>query len=150
MDSVSPEKRSQVMASVRSRDTRPELAVRTLFHKLGFRFRLRGKGLPCKPDLVLPRYRVAVFVHGCFWHRHQGCPNTRTPKSRVEFWTEKFETNVRRDRENLLALEALGWHYFVIWECELKDVSALQARILGYFEGLGRCDRSSCSQGRED
>ncbi len=135
MDSVSPERRSQIMGRVTSKHTRPELAVRKLLHGLGYRFRLHRKDLPGKPDLVLPKWRVVVLVHGCFWHRHPGCPNTRTPKSRLDFWTTKFDENVRRDEVAHERLQTLGWRVLTVWECELKDMPALAARVKTFIEG---------------
>src|SRR5690606_22283718 len=115
MDALSAAQRSELMSRVRSRDTRPELRVRRLTHRLGYRYRLHRRDLPGSPDLVFPGRRSVVFVHGCFWHRHPGCRNTRTPKSRVEFWTRKFADNVARDERNQAELRALGWRHLVIW-----------------------------------
>ena len=108
------------MASVKSRDTSPELTVRRRLHALGYRFRLQAKELPGRPDIVLRARRKAIYVHGCYWHRHVGCKYASTPKTRTEFWTAKFDANVARDRRNLAALSALNWDALVIWECELK------------------------------
>lgn len=124
------------MSRIRSGDTNPEKAVRSLFFKLGYRFRLNRRDLPGKPDLVLPRYRLAVFVHGCFWHRHEDCRFAYTPKSRQEFWTAKFRDNVARDYRVHDELTAMGWGVMVIWECELKDPAALAARIRSCLAGL--------------
>src|SRR5205823_21508 len=99
MDTLTPEHRSKIMGLVKGADTSPEIAVRRILHRLGFRFRLRGNKLPGKPDVVLPKWKTVVLVHGCFWHRHRGCPSTRTPKSRVDFWTRKFDENVKRDKK---------------------------------------------------
>jgi DNA mismatch endonuclease, patch repair protein len=118
-DIVDPETRSQWMSGIRSRDTKPELAVRCFLHRAGLRFRLGGAGLPGRPDVVLPRWRTVVFVHGCFWHRHQGCRFAYNPKSRPEFWQQKFAENVERDVRNMAALEDLGWRPLVVWECEI-------------------------------
>jgi DNA mismatch endonuclease (patch repair protein) len=149
MDSVSPKRRSEIMSRVTGKNTRPEIVVRKLLHGLGYRFRLHRKDLPGRPDVVLPKWRTVVFIHGCFWHRHVGCPNTRTPKSRIEFWTSKFEENIQRDRITRERLEALGWRVLVIWECELGDVASLTERIRRFIESEGRCDRSNSSQARE-
>ena len=129
MDHLSQEDRSALMGRVRSSDTGPELKVRRLAHTMGLRFRLKRRDLPGSPDLVFPRYRLAVFVHGCFWHRHPGCARTTLPKSRVEFWIRKFQANVERDRRDVRALEKLGWRVLVLWECELKDESGLRGRL---------------------
>lgn len=130
------------MAGIRGRDTVPEITVRRIAHGLGFRFRLHRKDLPGRPDLVFPRYRSVVFVHGCFWHRHENCRYAYEPKTRVGFWSEKFDRNVARDRDNIDALYALGWRVLVIWECETRKRSALEARLLDYLAGGGtRADR---------
>lgn len=128
MDTLTKERRSEVMGLVKSKNTRPELRVRRLLHRMGIRFRLHGN-LPGRPDLVLPKWNTVVLIHGCFWHRHEGCQNTRTPKSRVEFWTNKFDKNVKRDAEVKRILEGDGWNVFVIWECELDDPEELTRRI---------------------
>lgn len=108
------------MSRIKGRDTGPELRLRSLLHRAGFRFRLHAKDLPGKPDIVLPKYRTAIFVHGCFWHRHEGCRHATTPSTRADFWQDKFATNVNRDERNRTALEAAGWRVETIWECELK------------------------------
>ena len=117
-DIVDSKRRSELMANIRGRDTAPELAVRRIAHRMGLRFRLHRNDLPGRPDLVFPKHRLAVFVHGCFWHRHEGCRHASTPKSRVAFWTEKFAANVVRDARQEAALRALGWRVLVIWQCE--------------------------------
>jgi DNA mismatch endonuclease (patch repair protein) len=116
---VSPE-RSALMARVRSKNTSPEMEVRRALHRAGLRFRLHKKGLPGRPDVVLPSRKAAVFVHGCFWHRHPGCARTRTPKTRREWWQAKFASNVARDKKAHSALGKLGWKVFVIWECQTE------------------------------
>ena len=108
------------MAAVTSKNTQPEVAVRRFLHALGYRFRLHRKDLPGKPDIVMPKLRTCIFVHGCFWHRHTGCRYATTPKTRSEFWKAKFSRNVERDLENVQALEALGWKVLVVWECEVR------------------------------
>ena len=132
MDIVTPARRSEIMARIQGRDTVPEVVVRRTAHRLGFRFRLYRKDLPGRPDLVFPRYRAIVFVHGCFWHRHDGCRFAYTPRSRVRFWTGKFRHNVARDRRTEDALRSLGWRVLVIWECETRD-DAVVARRLEHF-----------------
>ena len=129
MDIVTPARRSEIMARIQGRDTVPEVVVRCTAHRLGFRFRLYRKDLPGRPDLVFPRYRAVVFVHGCFWHRHDGCRFTYTPRSRVGFWTEKFRQNVARDRRTEDALRSLGWRVLVIWECETRDDAVIAHRL---------------------
>ncbi len=108
------------MSRIRGRDTGPEMRLRSLLHRVGFRFRLHAKDLPGRPDIVLPKYRTVIFVHGCFWHRHEGCRNATTPSTRAEFWQAKFDGNVDRDNRNRAALEAAGWTVMTVWECELK------------------------------
>lgn len=111
--------RSERMARIRSRDTKPELLLRRSLHALGLRYRLGGAGLPGRPDIVLPRHRAVVFVHGCFWHRHAGCKTASTPKSNTQFWTDKFARNIERDASANRQLASLGWRVFVVWECEI-------------------------------
>lgn len=128
-DVFTPEKRSEVMSHIRGWDTKPELALRSMLHRLGYRFTVRGprnRLLPGKPDLVLPKYQTVIFVHGCFWHGHEHCPAFRLPKSRVEWWQAKISGNRARDHRNATALRQLGWHVVTIWECALKKKSARQ------------------------
>lgn len=122
-------KRSEVMSRIKSRDTQPERAVRSMLHKLGYRFRLHRADLPGRPDLVLSRYRTVIFVHGCFWHRHKGCRLAYTPKSRVSFWQSKFSLNVVRDRRVRSRLVKLGWRVITVWECELRSAERLSGRL---------------------
>ncbi|RUU25222.1 MULTISPECIES: very short patch repair endonuclease [unclassified Mesorhizobium] len=130
--SVDPD-RSRQMALIRSVDTKPEMLVRRLAHRLGFRFRLHRKDLPGKPDLVFPGRRAAVFVHGCYWHGH-GCKRgARMPKTNVDYWTAKIGRNRERDEANVAALEAAGWRVLVVWECELKDTDGLAGRLQGFL-----------------
>lgn len=120
MDTVDAETRSRMMSGIRGKDTKPEMAVRRFLHARGYRYRLHRKDLAGRPDIVISRLKVCIFVHGCFWHRHPGCPFATTPKTRPEFWSEKFKKNVDRDLGNIDALEADGWKVLVVWECELK------------------------------
>lgn len=129
MDSLSPEHRSWNMSRIRSTNTKPELRVRSLLHRMGFRFRLHRNDLPGKPDIILPRLKTVIFVHGCYWHRHPGCKFAYEPKTRVEFWTAKFADNVERDKRNRDALDALGWRVIVIWECEISDLISLERTL---------------------
>lgn len=122
MDIVSKEKRSRMMSGIKGKNTKPELLLRSALHKLGFRFRIQRKDLPGKPDIVLPKYKTIIFVHGCFWHRHPGCKYAYTPKSNIEFWTNKLEGNVIRDRLTEKALEEMGWRILIVWECEVKTL----------------------------
>jgi len=134
-DIFTPEKRSQVMAAIRGRDTKPELALRSLLHRLGYRFTVNGpnnRTLPGKPDLVLPKYRTVVFMHGCFWHGHPHCKHFRLPQSRRAWWQAKILGNRQRDLRHEAALRAMGWHVVTIWECALSTSDArewLRARI---------------------
>lgn len=128
-DIVSKDVRSWMMSRIRGKDTAPEKAVRSCLHGLGYRFRLHRKDLPGSPDIVLPRHRTAVFVHGCFWHRHPGCRFAYRPKSNVVFWKEKFKENVARDRRKASALRKQGWRVLVIWECETVSVARLRRKL---------------------
>lgn len=132
MDIVTREHRSSIMAQIRGRDTKPELAVRRAAHALGYRFRLHRRELPGSPDMVFPARRKVVFVHGCYWHRHPGCRLAYTPKSNVTFWTAKFDRNVSRDEEAQARLIELGWDALTIWECQTTDDSRLK-RLLREF-----------------
>lgn len=129
VDTLTPDRRSWNMSRIRGKNTEPERRVRSLLHRQGFRFSLRRKDLPGKPDIVLPKFRTVVFVHGCFWHRHTGCSNAVMPKTRSEFWSNKLAGNVQRDRQNMQSLKRLGWKVIVVWECELADEVALQERL---------------------
>lgn len=120
VDVVDPATRSRMMSGIRGKDTKPELLVRKYLHAQGLRFRLHVKNLPGKPDIVLSKYRAIVFVHGCFWHHHEGCKYATMPSSRVDYWTNKLSDNVARDQYQSAALERLGWRVFVVWECELQ------------------------------
>ena len=128
-DNRTPESRSALMSRIGGKDTAPEMIVRHLLHALGYRYRLHRRDLPGKPDIVFPGRRKAIFVHGCFWHRHAGCALARTPKSRHEFWVPKLEANRRRDEKNLARLQNDGWQVLVIWECELSDLSRVTDRV---------------------
>jgi DNA mismatch endonuclease, patch repair protein len=119
-DIVDKATRSRMMSGIRAKDTKPELIVRSFLHRAGIRFRLHVK-LPGKPDLLLPKFKTAVFVHGCFWHRHQGCRFATTPSTNRAFWQEKFRTNVSRDSDATKRLEALGWRVLIVWECQTND-----------------------------
>ena len=126
MDRLSRSHRSWNMSRIKSRDTSTELTVRSVVHDMGYRFRLHRKDLPGKPDIVLPKYRTVIFVHGCFWHRHTECKYAYTPKSNVEFWEKKFKANVERDQNNNRILQELGWRIIVIWECQTQNLEPLK------------------------
>lgn len=119
-DFLSTSERSERMSRIRGKNTQPELALRKALHRLGLRYRLHGADLPGKPDLVFPRHKAVVLVHGCFWHRHSGCSIATTPKSNTAFWVEKFEKNIARDARVLAQLQTRGWKVFIAWECELS------------------------------
>lgn len=108
------------MSNIRSRNTKPEILLRSYLHKHGFRFRVHEKKLPGKPDIVLPKYKTIIFVHGCFWHQHKNCIDGRIPKSRTKYWKEKLDGNVRRDRKYVKDLKKLGWRVLAAWECEIE------------------------------
>ena len=129
MDHLSPERRSWNMSRIRAKDTKPELAVRSLLHRMGYRFRLHRRDLPGRPDIVLPKYRTVIFVHGCFWHQHSGCRFSNVPKSRQDYWTKKLEGNVRRDRRHQRNLRKQGWKVLIVWECQTKTPVKLQRRL---------------------
>ena len=129
LDTFSREERAEIMRRVRSTDTRPEVAVRSVLHRLGFRFRLHRKDLPGNPDIVLPKHRAAIFVHGCFWHRHKRCRRAATPATRQQYWLPKFERTVERDKKNRSELRKLGWKVIVIWECRLRKPDRLASRL---------------------
>ncbi|MBS0418778.1 MAG: DNA mismatch endonuclease Vsr [Proteobacteria bacterium] len=130
VDRIDARRRRLNMQRVRSQDTRPEVQVRKVAHRLGYRFRLHRKDLPGTPDLVFPKMRKVIFVHGCFWHRHKGCIRTTTPATHTQFWKEKFEANQLRDRRVQFALESDGWSAAVIWECETKSTRALERQLI--------------------
>ena len=129
MDIITKEKRSWNMSRIRSKDTKPEKTVRSILHRMGYRFRLHRSDLPGRPDIVLPKYMVIIFVHGCFWHRHQDCRATTMPKSHVEFWRKKFLDTVERDKRNQNELKELGWNVIIVWECELANSGMLQQKL---------------------
>lgn len=154
-DTLNPAERSRQMGLVRSKDTRPELLVRRWLHARGYRYRLHVRALPGQPDIVFASRRKVVFVHGCFWHRHENCKLARLPKSRLEFWGPKLEANVTRDQKKIDELRSMGWGVLVVWECELRDIGALGARMIRFLEdtndegsgALRGCGRA-CTRGQ--
>lgn len=128
-DTVSTDKRSWIMSRIKSKDTKPELAVRSLLFGMGLRFRLHKSELPGHPDVVLPKLQTVVFVHGCFWHRHKNCRDNSNPATNSEFWQAKFKRNVDRDARNKRELRKLGWRVLTVWECELKNLAKLERRL---------------------
>lgn len=129
-DHLTKDRRSWNMSRIRSKDTKPETVVRFLLHKMGYRFRLYRKDLPGNPDIVLPKYRTAIFVHGCFWHRHKGCKRCTTPSVNQKYWLSKFAYNIARDKENRRKLKQEGWKCIVVWECETKKPELLSKRLV--------------------
>lgn len=129
MDKLSPERRSWNMSQIRDRDTKPEMVVRSLVHRMGYRFRLHRKELPGKPDLVFPSRKKIIFVHGCFWHQHPRCRFATRPATRREFWAKKLDGNSERDRRVQRELQRLGWGVLVVWECQTKNLVQLESRL---------------------
>ena len=117
------------MSRIRSKDTRPEKVVRSLLHKMGYRFRLYRNDLPGKPDIVLPKYKTVIFIHGCFWHRHKRCKRCTTPSTNQAYWFKKFERNVAKDKANLNMLKKAGWKIVVVWECWVKNLDRIKAML---------------------
>lgn len=133
VDWLTEEQRRRNMSAIRGKNTAPELAVRKLLHHFGFRFRLHDRTLPGTPDIVLPKYRTVVMVHGCFWHMH-GCALTKIPQTRKDFWIAKLEKNRARDKEQEVLLQSSGWTVITIWECDLKKEEALKAKLQLLFD----------------
>ncbi|RMH17781.1 MAG: DNA mismatch endonuclease Vsr [Gammaproteobacteria bacterium] len=128
-DIVDQSTRSKMMARIGGKNTKPEMMVRKWLHRAGFRFRLHRKDLPGTPDIVLPKFKTVILVHGCFWHRHPDCKLSYTPKSRESAWRKKFSENVRRDQKNIKDLSDLGWKVFIVWECETRNPEAFENRM---------------------
>jgi DNA mismatch endonuclease (patch repair protein) len=135
-DIVDRATRSRMMAGIRGRNTKPELVVRSALHRLGLRFRLHARDLPGRPDLVFPRFRAVVHVHGCFWHRHRNCRFAYVPRSNQAFWSNKFQENVQRDRRNDRELRKLGWRIFTLWECQIADPDVLRSLAAEIRKGV--------------
>jgi DNA mismatch endonuclease (patch repair protein) len=133
LDRISKDVRSNLMRAVRTKNTSPEVKVRSVLHRLGYRFRLHRRDLPGSPDIVLPRRRVVVFVHGCFWHSHS-CKHGSPPASNIAFWKSKMRQNKERDRRNKRKLQELGWHVITIWECEIKNHELLRVKLAEQLE----------------
>jgi DNA mismatch endonuclease (patch repair protein) len=138
MDRLTPQRRSWNMSRIRGSDTGPERSVRALLHRMGFRFTLRRRGLPGRPDIVLPKWKAAVFVHGCFWHQHSGCRNAVMPKTRPDFWAKKLKGNITRDEAAARTLQELGWHVITVWECELERIDELERRLQRALHGRAK------------
>ncbi|MFH0825096.1 MAG: very short patch repair endonuclease [Pseudomonadota bacterium] len=139
-DVFSPEKRSSIMSKVKGANTRPELLVRSILHRMGFRFRLHRKDLPGRPDIVLPRLRKVIFVHGCFWHGHEGCPRAARPACNQEFWDRKLSGNLERDRRNMAELKALGWDPLILWTCETRDPKRVEELLTRFLAPVDNSD----------
>jgi len=137
-DRLTKEQRSQNMGRIRSKNTAPEIRVRSLLHRMGYRFRLHRKDLPGNPDIVFVSRRMALFVHGCFWHRHRHCKNCTTPTANRRFWVDKLEGNAARDKQKQQALRKLGWKTFVIWECQTEDVQRFDGTLNRFIKELSR------------
>ena len=135
MDTLTPKQRSERMSRIRGKDMRPELTVRRITHGMGYRYRLHVRTLPGNPDLVFRPRRKVIFVHGCFWHRHEGCKLARLPKTRLEFWLPKLESNKQRDMAKQAQLHESGWEVLVIWECWLSDTAFVQSEIKDFLQG---------------
>jgi DNA mismatch endonuclease (patch repair protein) len=134
MSSPTSQKKSDMMRRVKSRDTGAEMQVRRLLHSLGYRYRLHKKDLPGRPDLAFLSRRKVIFVHGCFWHQHNGCSKAKRPKTNVQFWDDKLNRNIERDRENQKDLEKAGWDIFIAWECKITDIQGLEEDLRAFLE----------------
>jgi DNA mismatch endonuclease (patch repair protein) len=134
VDRITQQTRSLIMSRVKAKNTTPELRVRKIAYALGYRFRIHRRDLPGTPDLVFPKLRLILFVHGCFWHRHNGCVRATTPRSNYDFWQKKLDRNVERDRQAVSDLAAMGWDARIIWECETKDAAMLATQLRELFE----------------
>lgn len=132
-DRFSPEKRSEIMSRVKNKDTKPEIAVRSILHRMGYRFRIHRSDLPGKPDIVLPKYGAVVFVNGCFWHGHKGCSRAARPSSNKSFWNKKIDRNKKRDLVVSKGLKSKGWRVLTIWQCQIRDEAALKERLRGFL-----------------
>lgn len=143
MDTLSKEKRSWNMSRIKSKDTAPERFVRSLLHRKGYRFRLHAKDLPGKPDIVLPKYKTVIFVHGCFWHHHKSCNDATVPSSNTDFWNNKLKQNIDRDKKAQDELKKLGWNVIITWECELKNPAFTESLPDKILRGLEKAMNST-------
>jgi DNA mismatch endonuclease (patch repair protein) len=137
-DVFSPEKRSEVMSKIRSKNTKIELIVRKWLHYFGYRYRIHDKRLPGSHDIVLPKYKTAIFIHGCFWHLHNGCKIAKLPKTRVDYWMEKLNRNAERDKSKVKSLEEMGWNVIIVWECEIRHKP--EDRLIALLEQIRGVD----------
>jgi DNA mismatch endonuclease, patch repair protein len=145
VDRFTPEQRSRIMAAIHDRNTAPEMLVRSMLHRLGYRYRLHDKRLPGTPDLVFPSRKCVIFVHGCFWHGHS-CRRAHLPASNVAFWTEKIEKNKQRDQREYRQLRARGWRILAVWQCEMKDHDFLQKKLTDFLEEANRNEQKGCAE----
>lgn len=134
MDVFTREKRSQIMSRVSGKNTKPEIAVRSLLHNMGYRFRLYRKDLPGKPDITLPKHKKVIFVHGCFWHGHTNCSRSKRPTTNKKFWRDKLDKNIARDIASVKALKQSGWEVLIVWTCEVNDTNKLKIKLLSFLE----------------
>ena len=134
MDVFSKGKRSQIMSRISGKNTKPEIIVRSLLHRMGYRFRLHDKNMPGKPDIILPKHKKVIFVHGCFWHGHKDCPRSKRPSTNVEFWNKKIDGNIERDNKNIKSLENLGWKTLILWTCEIKNQDILKHKLKSFLD----------------
>ena len=141
-DNLTAEQRRKNMSAIKSRHTKPEIIVRSMLHRLGFRFRLHNKKLPGKPDIILPKYKTVIFVHGCFWHQHKGCKRSTIPKSNTDYWIPKLTGNVKRDVQHKADLKKSGWNVAVVWECETKDADNLAKKLKKIFAKISADDNN--------
>jgi len=132
-DIFSTEKRSIIMSRIHGYDTTPELIVRSIVHRMGYRFRVHQDKLPGNPDIVLHKLKKVIFIHGCFWHGHKNCPRSKRPTSNIPFWTNKLDNNLQRDKKKLRELKSLGWKYLIIWQCQIKNNEHLKIKIRRFF-----------------
>jgi len=135
VDVFSQKKRSEIMKKIGPKNSAPERYIRSLVHRMGYRFRLHRKDLPGKPDMVFPKYRKVIFVHGCFWHGHKGCKKSKLPETNTTFWKEKISKNIKRDYSNYNDLKSLGWDYLVLWQCQIKKkkIEYLEKKIVSFL-----------------
>ncbi len=138
MDVFDKQKRSSIMSTVKNRNTKPELIVRSMLHRMGYRFRIHRRDLPGNPDITLPKHKKIVFVHGCFWHGHKKCRRAKRPTTNQEFWNKKLNSNIKRDNKNVLELNKAGWQTLVVWSCEIKDKDNLMQRLQNFIAGVSK------------
>ncbi|MFP4546918.1 MAG: very short patch repair endonuclease [Fidelibacterota bacterium] len=129
MDVFSKDKRSEIMSNISDSNTKPEIIVRSILHKMGYRFRLHKKNLPGKPDIVLPKHRKIIFVHGCFWHSHENCRRSKRPSTNTKFWSKKLDSNKKRDKKILKQLKDIGWKVLIVWTCEINKIENLKNKL---------------------